>query len=249
MKGRQRSMSDSLVPRRRNLTEGVIDALAGRIRSGAYAPGAKLPSEHELCREFGVSRTVVREAVASLRLGGQLVSRQGLGVFAADRDCKGINFEFRQADDIRSALQILELRLGVEVEAVTLAAARRTPAAIADMTLAFDRLNEVDPENVEEEALADFGFHLAIARAAANPHFPRFLEALGRDITLDLRLKHGRPASPQSRRANAKKIAREHSAILAAIVRGDANGARVAMRNHIREGLLRYRRLLETHAA
>ena len=237
------------MPRRRNLTETVIAALSQRIQTSSYAPGQKLPSEQELCREFGVSRTVVREAVASLRLGGHLVSRQGLGVFAADKAKKGINFECERMDDIRSALQILELRLGVEVEAAMLAAMRRTPAGIADISQAFDRLNGADPDDIEAEALADFAFHLAIARATGNPHFPRFLEALGRDITLDLRLKHGRPASSLSRRTNAKKIARQHGAILTAIVHADASGARSVMRQHIREGLVRYRRLLETNPA
>jgi DNA-binding FadR family transcriptional regulator len=241
-------LTEALVPRRRNLTETVIAALSERIRNGSYAPGEKLPSEQEMCREFGVSRTVVREAVASLRLGGQLVSRQGLGVFAGKAK-PGIRFEFPREDDIRSALQILELRLGVEVEAAMLAAMRRTPAGIADISQAFDRLVAVDPDDIEAEALGDLAFHEAIARATGNPHFPRFLEALGRDITLDLRLKHGRPASSRSRRANAQKIAREHGEILTAIVQADPKTARSVMRRHIRESLVRYRRLLETNPA
>jgi GntR family transcriptional repressor for pyruvate dehydrogenase complex len=233
----------SLVPKRANLTEAVIHTLSARMDGGAYAPGDQLPSEQELCREFGVSRTVVREAVASLRLGGRLYSRQGLGVFVSERDTKRLEFELTPIDSVRSALQILELRLAVEVEAVTLAAARRTPAGLADITAAFDRLNGPGAEDVEEEAKADYAFHLAIARATNNPHFPQFLEALGKDIAFDLRLKHVQSAGA-SRAAYVKKIVREHGAILSAISQGEGKAARAALKRHLEESLNRYRRLV-----
>jgi DNA-binding FadR family transcriptional regulator len=239
-------MNESLIARRGNLTEAVITALLSRIDSGAYAPGQKLPTELELCSAFGVSRTVVREAVASLRLGGRLYSRQGLGVFVADQDARKLNFEIGQIDDIRSAMQILELRLGVELQAVALAAARRTPEALVDMSGAFDRLASLKTDDPEEEAQADFDFHMAIARATGNPHFPQFLEALGRDISFDLKLKHGKPAN--GRDAYVKKISREHGAILAAITQGNANAARKALSQHLEESLVRYRRLLDSNA-
>lgn len=177
-------MNDAVIGRRGNLTEVVIGALASRIDAGTYQAGQKLPTEQQLCAEFGVSRTVVREAVASLRLGGRLFSRQGLGVFVTEQDTRKLNFEISQIDSIRSAMHILELRLGVEIEASALAAERRTPDGIADITTAYDRLASLATDDVEVEAQADFAFHMAIARATGNPHFPQFLEALGRDISL-----------------------------------------------------------------
>ena len=237
-------MNDVPIARRGNLTEAVISSLSARIENGTYAPGRKLPTEMELCSEFGVSRTVVREAVASLRLGGRLYSRQGLGVFVTDQDARKLTFAIGRIDDIRSAMQILELRLGVELESVSLAAARRTPKAIADMTSAFDRLAALKTDDVEEEVRADLSFHMAIARATENPHFPQFLEALGRDIGFDLRLKHGQLT--RGRAAFLKKISREHGSILSAITQGDAKAARRALRQHLEESLVRYRRLLGT---
>ena len=239
-------MTEALIGRRGNLTEAVIGALSSRIDSGAYSPGQKLPTEQQLCSEFGVSRTVVREAVASLRLGGRLYSRQGLGVFVTDQDSRKLNFAISQIDDIRSAMQILELRLGVELEAVALAAVRRTPEGIADITGAYDRLASLKTDDVEVEAQADFAFHMAIARATGNQHFPQFLEAVGRDISFDLRLKHGQ--STQGRDAYVKKISREHGAILSAIIQGNAKAARTALRQHLEESLVRYRRLLDSEA-
>lgn len=237
-------INPQLGQRRGNLTEAVINELSSRIEAGTYAAGDKLPSEQELCREFGVSRTVVREAVASLRLGGRLVSRQGLGVFVVDQPPSRLDFHVAPAENVRAALHILELRLAVEVEAVALAAARRSPAAIADITRAYDRLQSLDDASIEEEAQADFEFHAAIARATNNPHFPQFLAALGPDIISDLQLKHAQ--SPGQKRGQyTKKINREHGAILSAISQGDVSAARSALRKHLEESLLRYRRLVE----
>jgi DNA-binding FadR family transcriptional regulator len=235
--------SASLLPRRGNLAEVVIDALSARMDSRAYAPGDKLPAEQELCREFGVSRTVVREAVASLRLGGRLYSRQGLGVFVAEPDATTLTFAVETVNGVRSALQILELRIGVESEAVALAAARRSSAALAHIAQTFDRLASIRPTDHEEEVKADYAFHLAIAQATNNPHFPHFLEALGGEIAFDLHLKH-KQAMGTSRDAYLKKITREHGAILAAITRADPRAARAALRRHLDESLTRYRRLL-----
>lgn len=241
-------MNGPLGPRRGSLAEAVILRLSARIDDGTYAPGDKLPSEQELCREFEVSRTVIREAVASLRLGGRLIARQGVGVFVAEQDTKKLGFEISAIDGIRTALQILELRLGVEVESVALAAERRTPAGLAEITRAYDHFSALDGSDVQEEAKADFEFHLAIARATNNPHFPQFLEALGQDITFDLRLKHAQSAG-QNHKAHIKKVAREHGAILSAISLGDANAARAAVRKHLEETLSRYRRLVDTGKA
>ena len=233
--------------RRGNLTDAVIAELAARVESNTYAPGQKLPTEQELCREFGVSRTVIREAVASLRLGGRLVSRQGLGVFVTENDPRRLPFSVSQIDDIRSAIQTLELRLAVELEAVALAAQRRTPEAIADITSAYDRLTALAEPDAEREAQADLDFHLAIARATNNMHFPQFLEAVGRDISFDLRMKHAQPL--QNHDAYLKKIAREHFSILSAIMQGDPKAARAAMRRHLEESLVRYRRLVGANNA
>ncbi|MBJ9976341.1 FadR family transcriptional regulator [Pseudomonas sp. S75] len=239
-------MNASLGTRRANLAETVIQELSSRIDNGTYGPGDKLPSEQALCKEFNVSRPVVREAVASLRLGGRLIARQGVGVFVVEQDVKRIGFAIDSiVDDVRAAAQILELRLGIETESVARAAERRSPASMAAITEAFDRFNTLDGASQEEEAKADFEFHLAIARATQNPHFTQLLEALGPDIILDLNLKHGQ-VTGKNRQAHIKKIGREHGAILSAISMGDVSGARTALRKHLEESLSRYQRLLDS---
>lgn len=123
-------MRAALGIRRANLAETVIQSLSLRIDNGTWGPGEKLPSEQELCKEFNVSRPVIREAVASLRLGGRLIARQGVGVFVVEQEIKRIGFVVDQVvDDVRAAAQILELRLGLETESVARAAERRSPPA------------------------------------------------------------------------------------------------------------------------
>lgn len=239
-------MTVNLAARRGSLTSAVIEQLSSRIASGTYLPGQKLPSEQALCAEFGVSRTVLREAVASLRLGGRLIARQGVGVFVPEQDTHSLRFRIPSPRDLQDALQILELRLAVEIEAVALAAGRRTPDALSAITAAYDRFNDLDESDPKQLADADFAFHLAIARATRNDHFPRFLEALGPQIILDLSLKHERLSEKKTRRSYLLKSAAEHGAILSAIGLGDARKARHALKRHLEEGMVRYRRVVDS---
>ena len=232
----------SVITQRGNLAEIVVARLAERIDSGLYAPGEKIPSSAQLCEEFGVSRTVIREALASLKVAGRVIARQGAGVYVTEKDARTLHFEISRIEDIRSAMQILELRLGVEMQSVALAAQRRTPEALAEIARAFDHIESLDTDDAEIEARADFEFHLAIARATRNPHFPRFLEAVMGEINFDLVLK--RSQSGRSRSAYLKKIGKEHAAILGAITQGDAKAARQALAAHLEESLNRYRALL-----
>jgi GntR family transcriptional regulator, transcriptional repressor for pyruvate dehydrogenase complex len=240
--GDQSGTSINLATRRGTLTEVVVEQLITRIDSGAYGKGEKLPSQQALCREFGVSRTVLREAVASLRLGGHLIARRGSGVFVSNNETRHLRFEINPDDEVRNALKILELRLAVEIAAVALAAKRRTATNLSDITAAFERFNALtDPQALAE---ADFAFHLAIAHATGNAHFPQFLEALGPDIIFDLGLKHGRLSDQKTRRSYLEKSGNEHGAILSAISHGNPTRARNALKRHLEEGMTRYRRLV-----
>lgn len=237
----------SVITQRGNLAEIVVAQLSSRIDSGIYPPGDKIPSSAQLCEEFGVSRTVIREALTSLKVAGRVIARQGAGVYVTEKDSKTLNFEISRIEDIRSAMQILELRLGVELQSVALAAARRTPEALADIARAFDHLENLETDDAEVEARADFDFHLAIARATRNPHFPQFLEAVMGEISFDLVLKHKQ--SSRAQQTYLKKINKEHASILAAITQGDVKAAKTALAQHLEESLNRYRAMLDEPAS
>lgn len=232
----------SIIPQRGNLAQLVVEKLSERLKNGTYPPGGRMPSSAELCEEFGVSRTVMREALASLKSAGRVVARQGSGVFVTERDSRPIHFEAGRIDDIRSALEILELRLGVEMQSVALAAARRTPEALADIARAYDILNGLETDDIEAEAEADFAFHMAIARATRNPHFPRLLEALMGEISSELLMKFKQ--SGPSRASFVAKIKKDHAMILSAITQGDETAAQTALSTHLSDSLSRYRSLL-----
>ena len=116
----------------RNLTEEVVARIAEEIRKGRLAPGARLPTEQELMKAMGVSRTVVREAVAALRADGLVTTRQGSGAFvAADASRVPFRIDPDGLSSIGDVLEVMELRLAVEIEAAALAAERIAPERLA----------------------------------------------------------------------------------------------------------------------
>lgn len=119
-----------------NLAQGVVDALTQRILLGQLKPGEKLPSESTIVLEHGVSRTVVREAISKLQASGLVETRHGIGTFVlAQQAQQGLRLH---VDTVASVRNMLELRLGLEVQAVALAAVRRTDQQLAHMRQALD---------------------------------------------------------------------------------------------------------------
>jgi DNA-binding FadR family transcriptional regulator len=227
-----------------NLTGALVHRLAEEIRGGRLAPGARLPTEQELMREAGVSRTVVREAVAALRAEGLVVTRQGVGAFVTDRPGEGI---FRlmptEAEGLQQVIQILELRLALEVEAAGLAAARRDAASLAAITAAeaaFDAAMAAGGDAAE----ADFALHRAIFAATGNPHFLRFLEGIGRHA-IPRRALGLVERSEAARRAYLAQVRAEHARVVAAVTAADPAAARAAMRAHLEAARDRYARLAQ----
>jgi GntR family transcriptional repressor for pyruvate dehydrogenase complex len=233
--------------KRRSLTELVIQALNDKIDRGEYAPGAKLPIESELCSEFGVSRTVVREAVASLKLGRRLIARHGVGVFVAEANSHQAEPGFIDSTTLNNSMYVLELRSGVETECAAYAALRRSEAHLQALKEVYARMEIVSVADDEECARADFEFHLAVATCSENPHFVSILRTLGQEIIIDLRLKHAK-ADAKERKTYIRRIQREHADILSAIEKQDENAARRAMRRHLNESLERYHHLSSTRA-
>src|SRR5262249_41120942 len=117
------------VPAPRHLAHEIAERLADEIINARLAPGAKLPTEQEMGTAMGVSRTVVREAVAALRAQGLVVTRQGAGAFVApDAESRPFRLSFDGLPSIAEVLDVMELRASVEVEAAGLAAARAKAA-------------------------------------------------------------------------------------------------------------------------
>lgn len=231
----------------RNLTLEVVEQIAREIRSGRLGPGTRLPTEHELRTALGVSRTVVREAVAALRAEGLVITRQGAGVFVADESRAPFRIGPDGLSSIEDVLHVMELRLAIEVEAAALAAERATPertTAISEALAAIDAAIDKGEAAVNE----DFAFHSAIAAASGNPKFCQFLEFLGRHVIPRQSVRTSRITADEQRRY-LQRIQSEHGRILVSIRSGDAAAARRAMRAHLTRSLARYRRLAESQPA
>lgn len=225
----------------RNRTSEVVERIATEIRSGVFRPGDRLPTEQELMTAMGVSRTVVREAVAALKAEGLVLTRQGSGAFVAS-DPSRLVFRIAHADEKRGeVIAVMELRLAVEVEAAALAAERATAAERARVRKAqatFQAAIEAGEAGVKE----DFAFHLAVAQATRNARFAEFLQFLGHHVIPRQAFRETLPDAA-ALRAYLTRIAREHERLLEAIEAREAAEARKAMRAHLTNGLERYRRL------
>jgi len=172
-------------PRRRprTLALELVDGLGDRIRDGRLKPGDKLPTEAAIMAEYGVSRTVVREAISKLQASGLVVTRHGVGTFVEELapvggEGAGFRIAPSQYATLRDVVAVLELRIGVETEAAGLAAVRRTAEGLSAMRLALDTLAAA-MEAGEDAVAADFQFHLEITRATQNSHFVQLMATLG----------------------------------------------------------------------
>lgn len=233
----------SILPAAVNRTGQLMELLTAEIRGKKYASGEQLPTEQAMVARFGVSRTVVREAIASLRAQGMVVARQGVGVFVAD-GAASRPFSI-SSDGMRSLsemLDIMQLRLAVEVEAAGLAAANSKPAEVARLAEALDRFDAaINSGKVAIEE--DFGFHVAISEATGNSQFDRFMRFLGTVIIPRQTLYIGLD-TPKARLSYLRRIQREHRAIFLAIREGREDEARRAARLHLENARRRYTRLV-----
>jgi DNA-binding FadR family transcriptional regulator len=224
----------------RGLTAEIVTRLTADITSGKLLPGSRLPTEQEMIAATGVSRTVIREAVAALRADRLVVSRQGSGTFVAEHVRRPFRVDFDESSSLSDVLNVMELRTGIEVEAAGLAAQRATPAQVKRIA---DRLAAIEEAIERGEAAVDqdFLFHCEIAEATGNPQFKGFLEYLGRFI-IPRQTIWGRTA-PLLSRGNLAIFQREHAQILEAIRARSVKRARAAMQRHLGNSRRRHRKL------
>ncbi|HRO58470.1 MAG TPA: FadR/GntR family transcriptional regulator [Burkholderiaceae bacterium] len=239
-------MSPSSPARRkpRSLALDLVEALEERIRDGRLSVGDKLPTESEVMAEFGVSRTVVREAISRLQAAGLVETRHGVGTFVLDA-AGADNFRIapEQMATIVDVIAVLELRIGLEAEAAALAATRRSAAdlrALREAQSAFARAVDEGSDAIS----SDVQLHMEIARATQNPHYAELMGYLGTLLIPRARVDTARFAGKGGREYLARVLA-EHDSIVAAIANRDADAARAAMRTHLSNSRERLRRAQE----
>jgi len=216
--------------RSRGLAHGLVEDLGEKIRSQALRPGDKLPTESAIMQAYGVSRTVVREALSKLQAAGLVETLHGVGTFVLQPRPGGV---FRLAPGELAAsvdvLAVLELRISLETESAGLAASRRTDEQLAAMRQALDDF-EHNVKVSGDTVAPDFRFHLQIAEATGNPYFADIMRHLGTTLIPRTRISAIRR---QEGGAYLSRVNREHEEIYAAIARRDPESARAAMRIHL----------------
>lgn len=205
------------------ISDQIAQQIQGMVSSGEVQPGDKLPSEREMCEEFGASRTAVREAVSGLMAKG-IVERRNKGIYVSTFS-NGLlveSMEMLIATKKIPISYIFEARLVVEVENARLAAMRATNEDIEGLEQCVMKIEDKgSPESVIRKNATDF--HKLIAKATHNPFLEDFFDAM-----IEVFLNDPRSVSTLSRSASS------HRYILDKIRSHDAIGAGEEMRQHLK---------------
>ena len=215
--------------------QGAIRDTAARIieliKKRGYEPGERLPAERSLAERFGVSRTVLREAVSILEATGMVERRPNSGLFVQQKT-ERTSFETTVLQSElglpveRSVIEeSMEVRRILELEAVQLACERRSDEDVEKLEAI---VRETEERLAAGKNIADLDeeFHIAIAVATQNTVFAQIVSAFFRSS------KQRRQAYFSSRERRQKSHD-EHKKILNAIRRGDARAAYNAMKRHL----------------
>lgn len=227
---------EAVVPRRRGrgLAHALVDDLGEKIRNQQLRPGDKLPTESAIMQVYGVSRTVVREALSKLQAAGLVETHHGVGTFVLQPSQSRTAGMFRlEGSDIATTvdvLAVLELRISLETETAGLAALRRTDEQLKGLREALDEF-EANVAAGGDTVKPDLRFHLLIAQATGNPYFADIMGHLGASLIPRTRVRAIR--NHDRRGEYLVHVNREHEEIFAAIARRDPDSARAAMRIHL----------------
>lgn len=226
----QNAGDSSLVsaPRSMLLADVVHDRIRRAILGGQYIDGIRLPGEHDLARQFEVSRPVIRAALKRLRAEGLVISRQGAGTFVAGT-VERETLAFQPVETIADLQRCYEFRLTIEPAAAALAAVRRSEAQLVEIDKFLQMLRYATERHSHRED-ADFGFHLAITVASNNQYFETSMRALKDHIAVGMKF-HG--LSLQSVRGGLDHVLNEHTALFEEIRAGRAEAAREKMLKHV----------------
>jgi GntR family transcriptional repressor for pyruvate dehydrogenase complex len=212
------------------LYERLVDKILGLISSGAWKPGFRLPPERELSEAFGVSRTVVREAVKALEARGVLESTAGSGVSVRLADfnmvSRSLQTYMQLSNRVDFEIRLNEVRRVLEVEMVALAASRITSEQMTQLRQICKQMRE-GKNTAKQMAELDFRLHVTLAEATQNDLFKVLLAPLIHQLRDQIILTWEDFPRP------VDEVFDQHEAIVTAVQNGDADAARQAMTKHL----------------
>lgn len=200
-----------------------------RITQNDLPAGARLPSENAIAAEFGVSRTVVREAIAMLKAEGMVATLRGSGAFVRSAMTPRTALDPAAHTSLTSMLDLINVRRVMEGEIAARAALSRTSAQLAAIDAALDRLNAAAVDG-GDGVVEDRAFHATLAEASGNAYWIHLTGALGPSIEQAIALTRVNEAM---RRDFAMEVESEHRELRDAIAAGDPDRARSAATRHM----------------
>lgn len=212
-----------------NLPQRVVALLVRDIEGGILEPGSRLPTEQQLSASLGVSRNVIREAIAQLRADGLVEARQGVGAFVLAREQRtAIRIDRQTLQEEGNIERLFELRSILESEAARLAATRRTAEHLATIKAHLDRMG--GEEKWEDGSIdADLAFHREVARATDNSYIHTFISFVCEQIRQTIYIARRTNPLHDLVRVNVA----EHVRVFEALRDRDPETAANAMRAHI----------------
>ena len=226
----QESAPIERLEREPRLYERLADKILELISSGAWKPGFRLPPERELSDSFGVSRTVVREAIKALEARGVLESTTGSGVSVRRADfnivSQSLQTYMQLSNRVDFEIRLNEVRRVLEVEMVALAASRITPEQRTQLRQICKQMRE-GKNTAKQMAELDFSLHVTLAEATQNDLFKVLLAPLINQLRDHIILTWEDFPRP------VEQVFDQHEAIVAAVESGDAEAARQAMMKHL----------------
>ena len=199
--------------------EAVLADLRAAIEAGELQVGTRLPSEAALATRFGVSRSVVREALRSTTTLGLTETHTGKGTFVVSATVAA-NPTFGD----HSVASLREARPHIEVPAASLAAVRRSPEQMSDLRALIDTMDTTD--DPKQWVILDAEFHVLIAQCSGNAVFSGVIESIRAALAGQSEMVNLLPDRQQ--RSNV-----EHREIVERIDAGDSDGAGLAMSTHL----------------
>jgi GntR family transcriptional regulator, transcriptional repressor for pyruvate dehydrogenase complex len=216
------------------LPERIYEELLGQIATGRFARGDRLPSENALAHSFGVSRPTIRNALSRLQADGIVRTRKGSGNYVAETPSTHLLTLGPGSGNISDMLLGVEFRIAIEGDAAALAAHRRTDVELAEINEIIKRQERSSNAPLSEVHDADIAFHTLIADAARNRLFSEAIRELYGSV-MNSWLLWRRISDDQYNRI-WRSVLKEHRAVYEAIRIGNADAARMAMRDHLTRG-------------
>ncbi|MCA7084139.1 FadR family transcriptional regulator [Cupriavidus sp. DB3] len=212
------------------MSDTVAQQLLKQIEIGSFAAAGKLPTEAVLAQQFGVSRTVIREAISRLKNEGVVEPRQGSGVFVKEHGAiRPLRIDYAEAVEASSMPHLLAVRRAIEAEVAAEAARRCTDRDIADIDAALANIDEAVAAGRDGVA-EDVAFHRKIAAVTGNPYFIKTLNFLNQYLEAGVAVTRRNEAT---RDDFSRQVREEHAAIVDAIRARDPMAARNAALTHL----------------